>query len=212
MMDIVEQIEAILGRATQDFDGNDEVLRRAADEIKKLRAAAVVGYLYDNEDTGCEFAEQHPVESGEVPDATNVTPATASAILPELLTAWKELGELRHRERDAFVILGTPTGYLKPSSEWTVPPFYIPANERIDEWAKKVFTEPLYAPSAIMSHRIAPLRFAKVSGDTLADMRDSIRKDPLCAYGDAVLVWVNQGDLLNHQISGTVKEATLDEA
>lgn len=106
MMDIVEQIEAILGRATQDFDGNDEVLRRAADEIKKLRAAAVVGYLYDNEDTGREFAEQHPVDSGEVPDATNVTAATSDTLLLELLTAWKELGDLRQRERDVFVVPG----------------------------------------------------------------------------------------------------------
>ncbi|MCV9964127.1 hypothetical protein OIU34_19785 [Pararhizobium sp. BT-229] len=211
MMDIVEQIEAILDRATQDFDGKDEVLRRAAAEIKALRSAAVVGYLYDNEDTGREFAEQHPVESGEVPDATNVVPGTAEAILAELLTAWKELGELRQRERDAFVILGEPTGYLKPSAEWTVPPYYITANERTEEWARKVFTEPLYAPAAIQSLRVAPLRFAKSVGDTLADMRDNIRKDPLYAYGDAVLVWLNQGDLINHQIAGTVKEAATDE-
>jgi hypothetical protein len=186
-------------------------LRRAADEIKKLRAAGVVGYLYDNEDTGREFAEQTPVESGEVPDATNVAPATAAALLPELLTAWKELGEVRQRERDAFVIIGEPAGYLKPSAEWTVQPYYIPASERTEEWAKKVFTEPLYAPSAIMSASIGPLRFAKVVGDTLSDMRDNVRKDPLYAYGDAVLVWANQGDLINHQIAGTVKEAATDE-
>lgn len=38
-MDVVDQIEAILDRATQDFDGRDEIMRRAADEIVRLRAA-----------------------------------------------------------------------------------------------------------------------------------------------------------------------------
>ena len=44
-MDIVTQIEAILGRVTQDFDGNDEVLRRAAEEIKLLRATRAVRHV-----------------------------------------------------------------------------------------------------------------------------------------------------------------------
>lgn len=39
-MDVVEQIEAVLNRATQDFDGRDGIMQRAADEIKRLRALA----------------------------------------------------------------------------------------------------------------------------------------------------------------------------
>lgn len=39
-MDVVEQIEAVLNRATQDFDGRDDIMQRAADEIKRLRALA----------------------------------------------------------------------------------------------------------------------------------------------------------------------------
>ncbi|MDW9481759.1 hypothetical protein GOB57_24225 [Sinorhizobium meliloti] len=98
MMDVIEQIEAILDRATQDFDGRDEVLRRAAHEIRTLRGSAA----------------------------------------------------------------------------------------------------------------IPPLRIAKANGDTLAEMRDNVRKGPLYASGDAVLVWVNQGDLIHHQLLGSVKEAVPD--
>lgn len=39
-MDVVEQIEGVLNRATQDFDGRDDIMQRAADEIKRLRALA----------------------------------------------------------------------------------------------------------------------------------------------------------------------------
>lgn len=37
VMDIVEQIERVLDRATQDFDGRDEIMSRAAAEIRQLR-------------------------------------------------------------------------------------------------------------------------------------------------------------------------------
>lgn len=37
-MDIVERIEATLDRATQDFDGRDDLLKAAAEEIVRLRA------------------------------------------------------------------------------------------------------------------------------------------------------------------------------
>ncbi|HEV7286686.1 MAG TPA: hypothetical protein VGN75_17680 [Kaistia sp.] len=48
------------------------------------------GWVYLNEDTGIEWAEQHPVHSGEVPDATDVRVATA-AVLQSLLTeAWSD--------------------------------------------------------------------------------------------------------------------------
>lgn len=36
-MDVLDQINAILDRATQDFDGRDEVLKHAATEIRRLR-------------------------------------------------------------------------------------------------------------------------------------------------------------------------------
>ena len=54
-----------------------------------------VGWLYDNEDTGREYSEDHPVDSGQVPDATNVVPATAENLLAEMKSAWKAWGEDR---------------------------------------------------------------------------------------------------------------------
>ncbi|MFT8945972.1 MAG: hypothetical protein ABF876_05245 [Acetobacter aceti] len=49
------------------------------------------GWLFHNPDTGTEWSENHPVESGEVPDATDIRPATVEAVREELLDAWGEL-------------------------------------------------------------------------------------------------------------------------
>jgi len=38
-----------------------------------------------------------------------------------------------------------PIGYLKPQAEWAVEPFFIYAKDRTEEWAKSVFTIPVYA-------------------------------------------------------------------
>ena len=56
-MDILEQIEAILDRATQDFDGRDEVLRRAAVEIRALRATRAVRHVPAVGDTLSEMRD-----------------------------------------------------------------------------------------------------------------------------------------------------------
>lgn len=65
------------------------------------------GWLFDNEDTGREFSESHPVRSGEVPDAKNVVPATRDNLLSELLASWKgsaddrqEISRLREEAAD----------------------------------------------------------------------------------------------------------------
>jgi hypothetical protein len=68
-----------------------EIVARAKDLHENLS----VGWLFDNEDVGREFSENHPVESGEVPDATNVVPANAVKLLAEVKNAWKLLEELR---------------------------------------------------------------------------------------------------------------------
>lgn len=74
------------------------------------RAPEANGWLYDNEDTGREYSEDHPVESGEVPDATNIVPATAENLLAELKASWQawnedreELARMRNAPRDALV-------------------------------------------------------------------------------------------------------------
>ena len=53
------------------------------------------GYLFHNPDTGEEWSENHPVESGEVEDAENVRPATAKALHELLIEAWSELEDAR---------------------------------------------------------------------------------------------------------------------
>lgn len=55
----------------------------------------VNGWLYDNEDTGREFSENHPVQSGEVPDAKNIVTASNENLLKELLSSWKSWNEDR---------------------------------------------------------------------------------------------------------------------
>lgn len=46
------------------------------------------GWLYLNPDTGLELSEQHPITSGEVPDAEKVREATAEVLANELRCAW----------------------------------------------------------------------------------------------------------------------------
>jgi hypothetical protein len=53
------------------------------------------GYLFHNPDTGEEWSESHPIESGEVEDAENVRPATAKALHELLIEAWSELEDAR---------------------------------------------------------------------------------------------------------------------
>lgn len=58
-----------------------------------------LGWLFLNPDTGTEWSENHPVESGECDDATDITPATLEVMREHMLTAWAEAEDLRS-ERD----------------------------------------------------------------------------------------------------------------
>ena len=51
------------------------------------------GWLYYNPDAGPEFSEQHPIRSGEVPDAENVRRATVANLKDALFAAWQVLAE-----------------------------------------------------------------------------------------------------------------------
>lgn len=48
-----------------------------------------MGWLYQNPDTGTEYSQQHPIKSGEVPDAENVRPANRKNLLAALLAEWE---------------------------------------------------------------------------------------------------------------------------
>lgn len=51
------------------------------------------GWLYHCPDTGTEWSDNHPLESGEVSDAEDVRPATLDALHAELMAAWEVLAE-----------------------------------------------------------------------------------------------------------------------
>lgn len=53
------------------------------------------GWFYHNPDTGYEWSPSHPVESGEVEDATDIRPATARELKDALLQAWSDLEDAR---------------------------------------------------------------------------------------------------------------------
>ncbi|MBV5271165.1 MAG: hypothetical protein JZU55_16270 [Afipia sp.] len=70
------------------------------------------GWLYDNEDTGREYSVDHPIESGTVPDATNIVPATADTLLTELKSAWQAWNEDREE------LARTRAALFMPSPQW----------------------------------------------------------------------------------------------
>jgi hypothetical protein len=44
--------------------------------MAKAPVGETEGFAYFNEDAGLEWSLQHPIESGEVPDATEIEPMT----------------------------------------------------------------------------------------------------------------------------------------
>jgi len=117
--------------AVTELRENDEVaasiaLRAQAERIKELEARCRIasrgldalsvrlpmaerpnsfGYVYHNPDAGTEWAEQHPVDSGEVPDATDIQAADLAVLHSNLMLAWQENAILRtEKHADAEAI------------------------------------------------------------------------------------------------------------
>ncbi|ADJ24796.1 hypothetical protein Hden_3001 [Hyphomicrobium denitrificans ATCC 51888] len=84
---------AIRERVTDHFAESEFLRARAALKGAPQPANWPIGYLYLNPDTGTEFSENHPVESGECDDAENILEATAEALRDALLEAWREREE-----------------------------------------------------------------------------------------------------------------------
>lgn len=72
-----------------------------------VEAGGEAGWLYFNEDTGTEWSEQHPIESGECPDATDVRPGNSANLLIEMRSAWTMLSE-REQEIERLRALAKP--------------------------------------------------------------------------------------------------------
>jgi hypothetical protein len=81
----------LLYRCGVEIEALTELEREALSIARAMDGAD--GYLYHNPDTGTEWSEIHPVESGEVHDAMDVRSATAPVLRVELLSAWKALSE-----------------------------------------------------------------------------------------------------------------------
>lgn len=47
-----------------------------------------------------------------------------------------------------------------------------------------------------------PMQFVNARGDTMEAMRKAVWEDGLGAIGDAILIWVNEGDFLHLQMNG----------
>lgn len=66
------------------------------------------GYVYHNPDTGTEWAEQHPIDSGEVPDATDIQAADLAVLHSNLMLAWQGNAILRtekHADAEAIAAM-----------------------------------------------------------------------------------------------------------
>lgn len=72
-------------------------------------------------------------------------------------------------------------------------------------WVKK---DAVLTDTRTMKSAVSPIRYSSVMGTDLNDMRDHIRKRELHQHGDVILVWVNEGDLLNAEMNGVVEKIT----
>lgn len=55
-----------------------------------------------------------------------------------------------------------------------------------------------------------PFRFARAQGETIHEMRVSMHQTGLYKHGDAVLIWVNEGDLLELQLKASIEKPSQD--
>ncbi|WP_287461199.1 hypothetical protein [Sphingomonas sp.] len=74
------------------YVGHEDVVLTVAAALASDRGEPGTGWVYDNEDTGEEYSPNHPIESGETPDATNVRRSTAQED-----HLWSEMQRLNER-------------------------------------------------------------------------------------------------------------------
>lgn len=53
-----------------------------------------------------------------------------------------------------------------------------------------------------------PLQFVSARGATFEEMRKNVFEDGLGEIGDALLIWVNEGDFIHLQINGGASPVT----
>ncbi|EPX83868.1 hypothetical protein Salmuc_01643 [Salipiger mucosus DSM 16094] len=61
--------------------------------IRGIQKDRTAGWIFRNPDTGTEISSNHPVESGECPDAEDVRPASARELRQEIEDTWEQGAE-----------------------------------------------------------------------------------------------------------------------
>lgn len=67
---------------------------------KRRQGRAMPQWLYHNPGIGPELSPNHPVQSGECPDAENIRPATNRYLMQELVAAWKSRAEAEQESEE----------------------------------------------------------------------------------------------------------------
>lgn len=99
-------LDVMGNRCEEDFTSVETAKAAAQSDFERRVRECVVdgsnaqGWLYFNEDTGTEYSADHPVISGECPDAQDIKPATNENLLHELLSSWKAWAEDRQEIAD----------------------------------------------------------------------------------------------------------------
>ena len=93
---------------------------------------AKFGWIYHNDDTGLEWSDNHPIKSGEVPQAKNIRPCTNRE--------WTWIKQLIKAEREKVVLKEDMKNLLK-----AVQPFY----DRVPTVALKQSDETLVATAGM---------------------------------------------------------------
>lgn len=114
---------------------HDAALAAKDAELEAVRAnrTDAHGWLFNNPDTGIEWLEQHPIESGEVPDAENVRPASAEEVVTLLREAWNALAAERAAREAAEAKLAEKDKEIAALREWQ-PIETAPFNRSVDLW------------------------------------------------------------------------------
>ncbi|GLK78074.1 hypothetical protein GCM10008171_33280 [Methylopila jiangsuensis] len=94
---LANEIHDVLKKHLETYEEAKELIENVNSRViskNKETYEGSLGWLYHSPDSGTEWSDQHPVSSGEVPDALEIRPATAQNLRDELIRAWAALDEM----------------------------------------------------------------------------------------------------------------------
>lgn len=147
--DKIEAARALIEplRATVLWQNANPNVMKAADLLAALAdladAQAQDGWLYHCPDSGLEWSEDHPHESGQCTDATDVRPATVENLKAQLLDSWEAWAEDRERadaQAQEIARLKAIIAKMDANSARIVRDFYDPG-VTLSEWTQRQYPE-----------------------------------------------------------------------